>query len=68
MNIIMLLRWSLGRGNRVVPSRWQATGGFSAREALRAHQVPTVQATKQATPTAPARSALLSLAAGSTAN
>jgi hypothetical protein len=26
MNIIMLLIWSLGRGNPVVPSRWQATG------------------------------------------
>jgi hypothetical protein len=25
MNIIMLLMWSLGRGNPVVPSRWQAT-------------------------------------------
>jgi hypothetical protein len=25
MNIIMLLWWSLGRGNPVVPSRWQAT-------------------------------------------
>jgi hypothetical protein len=25
MNIIMLLLWSLGRGNPVVPSRWQAT-------------------------------------------
>jgi hypothetical protein len=25
MNIIMLLWWSLRRGNRVVPSRWQAT-------------------------------------------
>ena len=27
MNIIMLLWWSLGRGNPVVPSRWQATAG-----------------------------------------
>jgi hypothetical protein len=25
MNINMLLWWSLGRGNTVVPSRWQAT-------------------------------------------
>jgi len=25
MNIIMLLWWSLGHGNPVVPSRWQAT-------------------------------------------
>jgi hypothetical protein len=25
MTIIMLLWWSLGRGNPVVPSRWQAT-------------------------------------------
>jgi hypothetical protein len=25
MNIIMLLWWSLDRGNSVVPSRWQAT-------------------------------------------
>ena len=25
MNIITLLWWSLGRGNPVVPSRWQAT-------------------------------------------
>jgi len=25
MNIITLLRWSVGHGNRVVPSRWQAT-------------------------------------------
>jgi hypothetical protein len=25
MNIIQRLRWSLGRGNPVVPSRWQAT-------------------------------------------
>jgi hypothetical protein len=25
MNIIKRLRWSLGRGNPVVPSRWQAT-------------------------------------------
>lgn len=25
MNIITLLWWSLGHGNRVVPSRWQAT-------------------------------------------
>jgi hypothetical protein len=25
MNIIMLLWWSLRRGNPVVPSRWQAT-------------------------------------------
>jgi hypothetical protein len=27
MNINMLLWWSLGRGNTVVPSRWQATLG-----------------------------------------
>jgi hypothetical protein len=25
MTIILLLRWSLARGNPVVPSRWQAT-------------------------------------------
>lgn len=25
MNIILRLWWSLGRGNPVVPSRWQAT-------------------------------------------
>jgi hypothetical protein len=25
MTIIMLLWWSLGRGNPAVPSRWQAT-------------------------------------------
>jgi hypothetical protein len=33
MNIITLLWWSLGRGNPVVPSRWQATpslGGVAA--------------------------------------
>jgi hypothetical protein len=30
MNIIMLLWWSLRRGNRVVPSRWQATSGAAA--------------------------------------
>jgi DNA replication protein DnaC len=28
MNIIMLLLWSLGRGNPVVPSRWQATAAI----------------------------------------
>jgi hypothetical protein len=32
MNIIMLLMWSLGRGNPVVPSRWQATLGSIARD------------------------------------
>ena len=30
MNIIMLLWWSLRRGNRVVPSRWQATAALSS--------------------------------------
>ena len=29
MNINMLLWWSLGRGNTVVPSRWQATRSSS---------------------------------------
>jgi len=27
MTITSTPRWSLGRGNAVVPSRWQATGG-----------------------------------------
>ena len=27
MTITPTPRWSLGRGNAVVPSRWQATGG-----------------------------------------
>jgi hypothetical protein len=26
MTIILLVWWSLARGNHVVPSRWQATG------------------------------------------
>jgi hypothetical protein len=29
MNIIMLLWWSLGHGNPVVPSRWQATDSLA---------------------------------------
>jgi hypothetical protein len=31
MNIIQRLWWSLGRGNPVVPSRWQATVLMSVR-------------------------------------
>lgn len=34
MNIIQRLWWSLGRGNRVVPSRWQATIDRDPRKAL----------------------------------
>lgn len=30
MTITSTPRWSLGRGNAVVPSRWQATGGCTA--------------------------------------
>jgi hypothetical protein len=32
MNINMLLWWSLGRGNTVVPSRWQATAFGDSRQ------------------------------------
>jgi hypothetical protein len=34
MNINMLLWWSLGRGNTVVPSRWRATACFLRRWAM----------------------------------
>jgi hypothetical protein len=34
MTIIVLLRWSLGRGNPVVPSRWQATPGHGKATGL----------------------------------
>ena len=46
MNINMLLWWSLGRGNTVVPSRWQATNyilvpSHAVPQRFRRHWLPT---------------------------
>jgi hypothetical protein len=38
--IILLLWWSLAAGNRVVPSRWQATRGFLRRRHVTAVIAP----------------------------
>jgi hypothetical protein len=40
MNIITLLWWSLGRGNPVVPSRWQATSNSAQIILLTVIQLP----------------------------
>ena len=47
MNIIQRLWWSLGRGNPVVPSRWQATPSIAWQDEAGVDAQPILKAARE---------------------